>query len=226
MRSVRLQVAAIALFVIAQGEAGASLITFSDRATFEAYGEIAFNSNFDDLGPDSEILPIPFTRGDVTYTSAEYLMIGTNSGVVQNVIRNNRYTPLTGTINSSHNMFGFDLGYVDDFENAISHLIDLEITTNLGTYTFLDLAPPDAHVGLSFFGFVATDPGEYFTDFRLDAQYASDESAVGPAITNIAVGHMVPEPASFVIWGTFAAVGALSSGVRRHRTRAHSLDAD
>ena len=219
MRNMSLGWVSLVALVVANSAAQAAVVTFSDRAIFESQGTIAFNSNFSDFGTGGDDPGTPFTRGGVTYTSDENFVLGTDSGYVENVMVNNLYSPLTGTIDPIYNMFGFDLGYIE-FETPNNHLIDLKLTTNLGTYTLTGLSPPDAMLGLDFYGFIANGAGEYFTGFELSAQYANDsEAAVGPAMTNVDVGTvtLVPEPATITLWGLFLAGAGLPAFIRRGR---------
>lgn len=196
----------------------AGLITYSNRATFNAQGSISFNSNFNDFGTGFGFPSNPFTRGDVTYTSTENLIFGTGTfySPVQNLMGNNWWTPVTGTVQSSsttYNMFGFDLGVMWRIDP-----VTVQISTNLGSYTYSGLNITPATVGLDFLGFITTLSNEYITGFSVST--LGSGSAAG--MTNVAVGHVqaVPVPSSFVLVGIGVACISLSSAVRRLKFKA------
>ena len=197
---------ALALPLLVAGfQASAAVVTLSDRATFNAEGSILHNSNFDDFSGQFSFPGTPFTRGDVTYHSAENLIVGDCSysvGCARQVMSNNYWSPLTGTVLSDtqqYTLFGFDLAVTSGFVN-------LTITTNADTYYYPELMLPDGAPDFSFQGFKATG-GEYFTGFRVDTQ----GGGYLPGMTDVALGRAgrgpsaqstpVPEPAGLALVG-------------------------
>ena len=187
-------VVALLVFV---GGAHAALTAFTDRAAFTAQGVIAENYGFEDFTGSSFYFPSnPWTAHGVTYSTTENLIIGPTSGdgYATNVFLNDYYTPLPGTINGNYTMFGFDLGVVGG-----RSLLDLSITTNVGTYTFNGLVVPNANP-MDFHGFVA-GAGEYFSSFNL-----SSENGVkyAPALDNVTLGTAgaVPIPGAVYLLGS------------------------
>ncbi len=93
-------------------------------------------------------------------------------------------------------MFGFDLGVL-----GTTSLINVEISTNLDSYSFNNLDVPNVNQGMSFYGFT-TSAGEYFTSFNTISQYGSGSA---PAIDGPTLGHTqisaVPVPSSILLAG-------------------------
>jgi len=133
------------------------LIVYNDRDDFNMQGTVVFNSNFADLAtvdPFVQAINGPFTRGDVTYDpsgSDDYVVVGTSSILfpVQNVIANDLFTPLSGTMNNAYNMFGFDVGAL--LLGAVNNPVKIAITTNLSTYEFNNNTLSLASSSLDFF---------------------------------------------------------------------------
>lgn len=204
--------AAIPLF-LSWTQANAGLIMSTSRAAFEAQGTIVYNSNFSDFGTGFTSLSNPFTRGHVTYTTGDNLVVGTGTGYspVQNLLCYNFWTPLTGTVETSsttYNMFGFDAGVLGRIDP-----VSMTITTNLGSYTFSGQSIIAGNTGLNFRGFTTTLATEYITGFNISTLAAG--SAVG--ITNVDVGHLqeVPVPASITMTG----IGIVCLGLGAMRRR-------
>lgn len=85
-------------------------------------------------------------------------------------------------------MLAFELGTLLGADSTIS----LVLTTNLTTYPPVTLSITDVSAGMTFFGYVATGAGEYFTGFTLDGG--------APAITNVTLGNTaVPEPTTYLL---------------------------
>jgi hypothetical protein len=185
----------------------AGVVTYSSRATFNSQGTIVFNSNFDDfIGTEFTQPGDPFTRGDVTYTSGDNLIVGTGDnysiGTFRGVMSYNFWSPITGTISTASNqydLFGFDVA-------VTSGPIDITVNTNLNSYVFSGLSVPDGSTTFAFEGFQATG-GEFFTGFSV----ATQGQGFLPGMTDVAVGTAgsaaTPEPGTFSILGL--AVGAL-----------------
>lgn len=208
MRKMLFVIAVFIASVAFQAQAG--VILLSDRTVFNGLGVIAYNSNFDDFASGFSYPGNPWTRGDVTYTSTSNVIVGTGTGYapIRNVICNDWWTPLTGTLATGYDMFGFDIGWLGS-----ASLMDVDITTNLGAYSFDDLLVPAASVSMDFLGFIA-GPGEYITSFSI----ASIGSGYAPGITNVAVGNtgvVIPEPSTVGL----AALGFLALVACRRKSR-------
>ena len=127
----------------------AEVITFSDQPDFDAQGTIVYDTNFDDFANGQFSFPsTPFTRGDVTDTSSQNLIVNTiySIGLVTPVMSDNFWQPLTGTIAASSNqydLFGFDLAMT-------SGPVDITIDTNLGTYSYDNPDDSQRRPGLRF----------------------------------------------------------------------------
>lgn len=203
-------IAAVVL-AVASMSASAAVITYSDRASFDAQGTIVENSNFNDFGAGFNTPGTPFTRGSVTYVSADNLTVGAGTpysiGQFQTVMSNNYWSPLTGSIANQFNLFGFDAA-------VTSGPVDITVTTNLATYLFSGLTLPNGAPDFAFEGFQATAAGEYFTGFRIDTL----GGGYLPGITNVALGNAsgaVPEPATAALLG----LGLLGFGMARRRRK-------
>ena len=207
------------LWMIAMtGAANASVTTFTDRSLFNNQGLIAYNSNFEDYGtmpqntPGQGFLGTPFTRGDVTYYSnLTWMQVAEFKPGYPNYIIDYDGTPLLGNIKQGpkYNMFGFDITQYGDTPVSIA------LYTNTGQYSYSGLTIVKAEDGLSDFkGYIAS-PGEYFTNFRIEADKGLYGHAAG--ITNVAVGNSPsPEPATLVlmcIGGLFVAFRLKKSGI-------------
>ena len=193
--------------------ANATIIQYSNRATFEAQGAIAENYGFEDWGSTGQFsFPgDPYTAHGVTYTTNNNLIAKPDSGYgpASNVFLNNYWSPLPGSISGAYDMFGFDLGIL-----GTNSLIDFSVTTNIGTYNFNNVTVPNVNQrpGMTFFGFIA-DPGETFTGFNFVSQLGSGHA---PALDNVTLGNRsntVPEPASLALLG----IGLAGLGVARRR---------
>jgi hypothetical protein len=204
---------AIAL-VVGASAATAGVSTFNNRTSFEALGTIAYNSNFADFGVGFNYPGTPFTRGDVTYVSAENLTVGSQPyytiGNYQTVMSNNWWSPLTGNIATStpYTLFGFDAA-------VTSGPVDITVSTNQGSYVFAGLSLPNGSsaANFAFEGFQATGAGEYFTGFRIDTL----GGGYLPGITNVAVGTIsaVPEPETLAMM--LVGMGLMGAVVRRRK---------
>ncbi len=208
---------AIAIALVTSGTvATAGVSIFNNRASFEALGTMAYNSNFADFGTGFGYPGDPFTRGDVTYTSAQNLSVGADTGYsvgsYQTVMSNNWWSPLTGTIATAtpYTLFGFDAA-------VTSGPVDITVSTNQGSYVFSGLSLPNGSsaANFAFEGFQATGVGEYFTGFRIDT--------VGgtylPGITNVAVGTVsaVPEMETYAMM--LAGLGLMGTIARRRKQK-------
>ncbi|MET3132213.1 hypothetical protein AAKU55_002483 [Oxalobacteraceae bacterium GrIS 1.11] len=188
--------------------ASAGVSTYSDRTTFNVQGTIWENNNFADFGASYNYPGTPFTRGHVTYTSAENLTIGAGSdysiGDFQTVMSNNYWSPLTGTISNQYSMLGFDAA-------VTSGAVNITVSTNLNTYSFNGLSLPNGSPTFAFEGFKTTGGGEYFTQFRIDTLGAG----YLPGISNVTLGTLtpIPEPETYALM--LAGLGLLSLAMLR-----------
>ena len=205
---------AVAL-TVATTIASAGLTTLSTRGSFNGAGSIAYNSNFSDFGPYFGYPGTPFTRGDVTYSSAENLTVGAATsysiGNAQTVMSNNYWSPLTGSINTStpYSLFGFDAA-------VTSGPVTVTIKTNQNTYSFAGLTLPNGAPNFAFLGYKTTGVGEYFTGFRIDTL----GGGYLPGITNVAVGtavSAVPEPETYAL--LLAGLGLIGAVARRRKIK-------
>lgn len=201
----------VVLLVSVAFQAQAGVVMYTDRTGFNSLGAIAYNSNFDDFGSGFSYPGTPWTRGDVTYTSTRNLIVGTGTGYapIRNVIVNDYWTPLTGTLAGGYDMFGFDIGWL-----GFASVMDVLVVTNLGSYAFNDLVVPPVSSSMTFLGYVSGS-GEYITSFSI----SSPGLGYAPAITDVAVGHTgagaIPEPSTVAL----AAGGLLALAALRRKLR-------
>jgi len=88
---------------------------------------------------------------------------------------------MQGTVQSGYDMLGFDIGMLGS-----TTPVNATITTNQNSYSFPNLAIAHWTAGGSFVGFIANNPGEYFTSFHF-ASHQGGGSA--PCIDNATVGN-------------------------------------
>jgi hypothetical protein len=190
----------------------AALKTFDDPATFVNQGTIVENYGYEDFPSSNFSYPgDSWTAHGVTYTTDGNLIVGSGTQYqpISNVFCNNFKTPITANIDnaSEFSMLGFDLGSLE-----VNSSVSLAVYTNLNTYNFYNLSVPDASTGFKFYGAVA-DGGEFFTGFKIDSLSVSDSA---PALDNVRLGKIVPEPISFLLFG----LGGVTLGaVRRMRRK-------
>jgi hypothetical protein len=183
----------------------ASVTTYSSRTSFESLGSISYNYGFDDLdtsfaatgGTGLKFMADPWTTHGVTYNTGSNLVVGPSLGLglTSNVFTSNSSNPgglVSGMIGGSYNLFGFDLGTL-----LGASLANISLSTNLGTYSFLNQASPVSPAS-SFFGFSA-GAGEHFTSFSI-----SDVTAGAvPALDNVTLGSVavsaIPEPETIAL---------------------------
>jgi hypothetical protein len=188
----------------------ASIVQYSDRASFEAQGTIYYNYGFEDFGSGIGNPTEPWTSNGVTYKTYDYLIISPSyaSAPISNVlIPNYSSDPILADIETSPNqydMFGLDLGY--SFSSVYSsETIYLEIYTNLGSYSYTNSSPPNVNSSQDFYGFI-TWSGEYFTGFEVGTNMGTFT-----AIDNVTLG-IVPIPGALWLFGT-GLIGIV--GIRR-----------
>ncbi|MES2263781.1 MAG: PEP-CTERM sorting domain-containing protein [Pseudomonadota bacterium] len=175
--------------------AQAGVVTIASRSAFNAQGQIAYNSNFDDFGRGFHYPGYGFTRGDVSYVSDENLVVGAGTrlsvGASRAVMTNEYWSPLVAEIagGTLYTLLGFDAA-------VTSGLVSVTVDTNRGSYQFGGVSLPNGASSFGFQGFGTTDAGEYFTGFRIDTQGLNYLAGV----TNVAVGTArVPEPGSIAL---------------------------
>jgi hypothetical protein len=188
---------ALALLVGTSAYAGVTM--GNSQAAFSASGSITQNTNFDSYGSGFTSLPNPYTVGDLTFSSGDNLVVGTGSGYspVKNVLAYNGWSPMPGTIGGSHNLFGFDLGYLGSQSD-----ITISLSTNVGSYSFIVQSPASA--------------GESFTGFSLASAMGAGSA---PVITDVQLGTVsaVPEPETLAMM--LAGMGLMGAVVRRRKAQ-------
>ena len=212
---------AAALYSLSLTVANAALIGYSDRATFEAQGQIAEKYGFEEpWGPTGGTV-CAMTPCSARYT-AHGVIYRDDSVIVRpdstylngrfqfrpesNVLGYQFFNTVSGSMVDQHNMFGFDLGNVVVLNNGP---VTYTLVTNLGTYTDTVSVPNvnDRPNSMRFFGFIASE-GEVFTQFSFTSNAA-------PVLDNVTLGerNSVPEPASLALVG-LALVGLAALGRR------------
>lgn len=194
----------------------AALTTYSDRGSFEAQGTIAEKYGFEDWDTsgatfgDVAFPPNPYTAHGVTYTSAQYVIVGPASRFENssNVIINDSWSPISGELSDPYDMLGFDLGILGE-----DSLIDFSITTSQSTYSFLNVLVPNVNAGMTFFGFIAGG-GETISQMTFSSQVGL---GAAPALDNVTLGNTapIPEPETYVM--LMAGLGLLGLMGRRKK---------
>ena len=176
----------------------ASVTAYSDRTTFENLGSISFNYGFEDVdtasGGGLQFESDPWHTNGVNYNTGNNLVIGpslSGFGLTSNLFTSNSASfggLVSGSIDASFNLFGFDLSTVFG-----PSLANITVDTNLASYDFIAqaalLAPGSTFVGLS------AGAGEYFTSFSI----TNADSATIPAIDNVTLGQVSPVPEPNII---------------------------
>jgi hypothetical protein len=207
---------AMTSFAALGSPANAGLVAFTTVPAFSSQGTITDSYGFEDWPSGQINFPgDPYTAHGVTYTSSHNEILGAFSGNNNPSawIANANWTPLTGSISGTSNMFAFDLGVF-----GTNSLIDYTITTNLNTYTFDDVAVPNLNTQLqTFFGYTA-GAGEFFTGFSFSTQLGQGS---GAALDNVTLGTQfsVPEPFTLSLFGAGLA-GAAAALRRRRKSKA------
>jgi PEP-CTERM motif len=208
---MRKQVVAMLLFGVAVC-ARAGIVTYTSEPLFQSQGAILQNTNWDSFTGAVFNPGNPYTIGGVTYTSGRQTIVGPAFGYgnAQPVLVSEFWSPLPGTISTSpdtFDMFGFNIGLLGS-----TSLVDIQLGTNLGSYSFLGLSFPNVAAGLAFQGFITDNPAEYFTSFILTSQGGSGSA---PAITDVQLGQAgetqtIPEPSTL----SLLACGVLGLALR------------
>jgi hypothetical protein len=189
-------VLAAAFCGVSLSAANAALTQYSDRATFEAQGQLGQKYGFEaPWGPTGGTVcamspcSATYTTHGVTYAGdsvivrpdSTYLNGRYHFTPESNVLGYQFFNTVNGTIVGQYNMFGFDLGNLVILNNGP---VTYTLTTNLGTYTDTVPVPNvnDRPVSMKFLGFVA-GPGEIFTQFSLTSNAA-------PVVDNVTLGNV------------------------------------
>jgi len=222
MRSGIVRLAGLMVVLVSAAYAEAAVTLTNDRTAFESQAAtIAHNYGFEDVTLNSigfYYAPEPWETHGVTYTTGGNVVIGTGiHQPISNVFMDNSWSPLTADIQTvpSFDMLGFDVGYLNLFGQ--SGLIDITVDTNVASYQHLDLSVPHASSSLVFYGFVSDSPSEYFTGFSLSRDYVVGNQHYGPAVDNVTLGNVIPEPSTFIIWSLLATLGITAGWWRRRR---------
>ena len=164
-----------------------SYSTFDTRAAFNAAGAIDQLNDFEELTvADILFIDPPWTTHGVTYTASGNVILssGVSGGITSNVVSANFGEAVTGQFADADafNLFGADLALFGD--GTVS--VGLEITTNLGTYSFPSIAVPMATNGRRFFGIALSNANEHLESFKFTL--GGDIAAL--TLDNVAVGHV------------------------------------
>lgn len=188
----------LGILIIFSADANAALISYSDRATFESQGNISQYYDFEDFGAYPAYPGTPWTTHGVTYSSQQNTVffgsLGGNPPVVSHVLTTNYWLYISGSLDTTSQMLGFDLAVL--FATAVPGNVTLNVLTNQATYTLGNLGLPDVSSGEKFFGFVSTG-AERIVGFSL----TSDTWGTGPTIDNVTLGTTtaVPEPTTYFL---------------------------
>ncbi len=214
MRKSVLLVAMLGIFSL-PSQGSASVSTYSNQSAFNSQGVIAFDSTFNDFGTGFGHPGNPFTRGGVTYTSAQNLTWGSSTvytTTTETLIGGNSAIPttlITGNIAPGYSMFGFNIGTYG------TSPISITVNTNLSSYLYSGLAIANSQASkLDYKGFIASS-GEYFTGFKISADNANPNFA---GITNVTVGNVSAVPVPGAVW--LFASGLLGLGALRKKAQA------
>jgi len=211
---------------LAMGMADATVVQFTDRATFAAQGTLVYDYDFSDFGSSNTftvpggVRSAPWYRGGITYRSSLNMVMGPAAWFrpIANVIYNDEWAPLRGDIEEPLSMFGFDIGYFGRPPVYAPPIVTVEIHTNVGDYVLSDLTIPYCDTALQFMGFATTGSAEYFTGFTFRCQGAPDPSHA--VMTDVALGTFqsgVPEPSSLSLLAACVAAGGVLTLRRRRK---------
>jgi len=213
----------VTVMLLALPSARADLTTFNDRSALSSTGSIGQNFGFENV--DTSQSPIvfvedspggPWTASGVIFTTSENVVFndqlivgpGVPAGAISQMFTSNvAGESLTGTFTGNYSLFGFDLGGIFGSGN-----VTIQMTTNLGVYSFAD-----QFIGrlpsLSFFGYQA-GVGEYFTAFSISSSADVHTAMDGMMLGTVAAP--VPEPEIYAM--LVAGLGFLGwAGKRRKR---------
>lgn len=197
LRNAMGKIAAAAVICITLGTvAHAQVVAVDTQAAFSALGAVTQNTNFDAYPTDgTPTLPgSPFTVGDLSFIAGSENVIGGAGllGFARNLLTDNGFLGTTIQIAGVHDLFALNAGNFmsPDPNNTLAGDATFNITTNLGSYQFVETVPYFAG-GLSFFGFEAA-AGEYFTSVNV-----SGPNATG--MTDIQLAQAVPEPETYAL---------------------------
>lgn len=187
---------------LAAGSVNAGVSAVSDQAAFSVLGTIAQNVNFDSYAYPGWSFPgSPFVVGDLTFIAGGESVIGGGYyGFPRNLLTDDYMLGTAIKVSGAYDLFAFNMGSF-----AGTNVEALDITTNFGTYQFLEFLPVTP--GMQFFGFQTTSAGEYFTSIAI---YGS--GAAG--FTDVQIGvSAVPEPETYAM--LLVGLGLLGFSVRR-----------
>ncbi len=161
--------------VLSHGIASADLTIYTDRAAFEAQGDIVYNNAFEEYPWDTYTSFMePFYEEGVTYYNDSewhpiWIIGGGYSGMDANYIYATSDSALRGVIDMGMDchLLGLDIAWISVGDPPVA--IHVHIITNQGSY-YPEVDMPEGTGESTFIGFVA-DPGETITQFTLSDDF-------------------------------------------------------